>query len=507
MQILAPTGRDGDLLVRALRDGGLEAELFTASFHAISPAQRDAMGGLLMAEEALTEPVVDGLQRMLEHQPEWSDLPLLILTSSGKETLESRRRAHDRLRLGQLTLLERPLRQSSLLSSVRTALRARRRQFEVRDAIASRTEVLTALQQSEERARLILQSTRDCILLLDNDGLVQSINQEGLLRLGFVDPLDVVGKQWPELWGDDAETARAAFAQVKRAGIGHFEGRIRSPRGEETCWDISMTHVLNGGEKAGYLAVGREISDRKRTEQALIQSEKLAAVGRLAASISHEINNPLESVTNLLYLVETRDDLPKEVRELLEMADHELARVSQIVGQTLRFHRQATGPRETTPDELLQSVVALYHGRLQNSGIAVVRKHGRDGSVSCYENDVRQVLNNLVGNAIDAMKAGGRVILRTGAATDWRSGRTGVAITVADTGHGVARSVRERIFEPFYTTKGINGTGLGLWISRGIVDKHQGRLSMRSSTDPQRSGTIFRLFLPAQAPEPAASSA
>jgi signal transduction histidine kinase len=260
------------------------------------------------------------------------------------------------------------------------------------------------------------------------------------------------------------------------------------------------------------------LDDRQRAEAALIQSEKLAAVGRLAASISHEINNPLESVTNLLYLIRQEDHLPDRAKTYLSLAERELARVSQIAGQTLRFQRQSTRPTSVTPEDLLDSVVALYQGRLLNAHIQLFFEHRAAAPITCFEGDIRQVLNNLVGNAIDAMslgamssvgkpsgaqRTGGRLLIRTHDATCWRTGRHGIRITIADTGSGIPPDVRAHIFEAFYTTKGLSGTGLGLWISHGIVQKHHGTLNVRSSNRPPRTGTVFSLFLPRELDEAA----
>jgi len=238
------------------------------------------------------------------------------------------------------------------------------------------------------------------------------------------------------------------------------------------------------------------LDERQRAETALIQSEKLAAVGRLAASISHEINNPLESVTNLLYLIRQEDHLPERAMTYLGLAERELARVSQIAGQTLRFQRQSSSPTSITPEDLLDSVIALYQGRLINAHIDLEFDHATASPVMCYEGDIRQVLNNLVGNAIEAMRTGGRLLIRTRDSNCWRTGRPGVRITIADTGSGMPPEVLTHIYEAFYTTKGLSGTGLGLWISHGIVQKHTGVLSVRSSNRASQSGTVFSLFLP-----------
>ena len=140
--------------------------------------------------------------------------------------------------------------------------------------------------------------------------------------------------------------------------------------------------------------------------------------------------------------------------------------------------------------------MTLYEGRLRNSSVVVEKRKLAEHPISCFEGDIRQVLNNLVGNAIDAMPRGGRLLLRSRDATDWRTGRKGLVMTVADTGTGIPADSRARLFEAFYTTKGFNGTGLGLWISKDIVERHHGRLLFRSSASPSTHGTVFSLFLP-----------
>jgi len=237
------------------------------------------------------------------------------------------------------------------------------------------------------------------------------------------------------------------------------------------------------------------VTERRIAEEALVRNEKLAAVGRLASSIAHEINNPLESVTNLLYLAATSGDLT-EVREYLGTADVELRRAAAIVNQTLRFHKQATRPTNITCSDLIGSALAIYQGRINNAGIAVEKKKRAERPVLCFDGEIRQVISNLIVNAIDAMPNGGRLLLRSRDGREWRTGREGLVITVADTGSGMTRESCERIFEAFYTTKGIGGTGLGLWISREILDRHNGTLSVRSSQRRGHCGSVFAIFLP-----------
>lgn len=280
-----------------------------------------------------------------------------------------------------------------------------------------------------------------------------------------------------------------------------FEGELPTRPGEYRYWNTNYSPVRGSDGKVDAIAaVIQEITHQKKAELALVQSEKLAAVGRLASSISHEINNPLEAITNLLYLIKVSEHLHPSLTDYVSTAQSELARVCQIATQTLRFHRQAVNPTYVTARDLVQAVLNLYQGRLANSGIKVETGFFTATPILCLENDIRQVLNNLIANAIDAMRHGGRLIVRAHDTTDrapnGSSNCKGIRITIADTGHGMSPAVRARIFEPFYTTKELNGTGLGLWISQGIMERHHGRLMLRSTQHPVHHGTIFSLFLP-----------
>lgn len=247
------------------------------------------------------------------------------------------------------------------------------------------------------------------------------------------------------------------------------------------------------------IALGVDVTERRLAEQALLQSEKLAAVGRLASSIAHEINNPLESVTNLLYLARRSDDFD-DVRSYLVTAEQELRRVSNITNQTLRFYRQSTDPIAVLGEMLVADTLSLYQGRILNSGIQIESRHRAKQPVTCFEGEIRQVLSNVVGNAIDAMHGnGGRLLLRSREATNWKTGRSGLVLTVADTGPGMSSAVMKKIFEAVFTTKGARGSGLGLWISCEIIDRHGGSLRVHSSQREGRSGTVFTLFLPFEA--------
>ncbi len=257
------------------------------------------------------------------------------------------------------------------------------------------------------------------------------------------------------------------------------------------------------GSISGIIVLGVDVTERRKTEEALVQSEKLAAVGRLASSISHEINNPLESVTNLLYLAQNAAVSP-DAKHYLQMAEIELRRVSAIANQTLRFYRQATNPRPVTAGALIDNTLTLYSGKMVNTQVKLERRERTQRPVVCFDGEIRQVLSNLVANAIDAMSAtGGRLLIRGRDGTDLKTGRKGIVLTVADTGPGMPPRTLAKIFEPFFTTKEVSGTGLGLWISREIIRRQRGSIRVRSSQGGRGagsgSGTVFEVFLPCDA--------
>jgi PAS domain S-box-containing protein len=265
--------------------------------------------------------------------------------------------------------------------------------------------------------------------------------------------------------------------------------------------ELSLSPIRNrDGEVTHFVGIQTDVTARMEFEAALRESEKLAAVGRLASSIAHEINNPLESVMNLLYLAQRETD-PSQVMTYLGQADKQVQRVSLITSQSLRFYRQSSKPQATGASELLESVLDLYESRAEHSRVTIERRERSRASVVCLESEIRQVLNNLVRNAIEAMDpSGGRLLIRTHDATNWKTGVAGVAITIADTGSGISEQTMQKLYKPFFTTKGASGTGLGLWISSEIVARHHGRLLVRSRQRASSSGTVFTLFLPLQGP-------
>jgi signal transduction histidine kinase len=233
-------------------------------------------------------------------------------------------------------------------------------------------------------------------------------------------------------------------------------------------------------------------TEERKTEQALRKSEQLAAAGRLAASIAHEINNPLEAVTNLLYLAKMDEAVTGPTKNLLELADKELQRLSHIAARSLKFYRQRTAPTLSSLEELIESVLFFHETEMNAREIKLERRYRKAPQILCHPGEIQQVITNLIGNAMDAMAREGRLIVAVRPAQD-REAREGVSVTVAENGSGMDRTMLDRLFHPFATTKGEAGTGLGLWVSKGILDKHHANVAVRSRVG---CGTVFRFFLP-----------
>ena len=306
---------------------------------------------------------------------------------------------------------------------------------------------------------------------------------------------------------DQAHTSDRLQQFLEAGGLYSAEYRVESPDGIQTWLSASgnATFAPNTTDIIGMVGTVQDITSRKSQENALRQSEKLAATGRLAATIAHEINNPLEAVTNLIYLSRTDPDVPEPVQQLLETADAELARVAQIAQQTLGFYRDTTRPIEIKLNDLLHGVVDLFERKMVSRKITCTLDLEPDLCIHGLQGEIRQVFSNLIVNAIDAftypMLKPGRIRIR---GRHLRQ-RDAVSILICDEGTGIPASARARIFSPFFTTKLSVGTGLGLWVTRGFVEKQGGSIAFHTHTG-ENSGTIFRVILPVHMPGTRSSS-
>ncbi len=299
---------------------------------------------------------------------------------------------------------------------------------------------------------------------------------------------------------DDAEKVKKGVLGTRKGGADyHNQYRVVWPDGSVHWLESQGKCQLDeDGLPARVLGVVTDVTHRKRAEDALLRTEKLAIAGRLAASIAHEINNPLEAVSNLLFLItlaQTAETAQEHARDALE----QLMRVSLITQQTLKFHRQAGAPQMTRLSEVLESVMALFRNKLMASDVAVEVRAEREASVACMPSETQQIFANLVSNAVDAMPRGGRLVIRLRPSQAWRDRATaGMRVTFLDSGVGMDRATMRRIFEPFFTTKTETGTGLGMWVVAQLVERHHGEVRVWSTQRAQGSGTAFSLFLPFQ---------
>jgi PAS domain S-box-containing protein len=492
--VVAPFGRDGDLISETLQRANIACELHHDP-RMVFPRLSNGTGALLVEEEALNEDLIQEFAVALQKQPAWSDAPVIMLTKPRNAMSKaSRMMAQMRQPLGHTTLLERPIRPEILVSTVETVLRARLRQFEIRDALES-------LQASEARYRSLILAASSIVWSADLHGnVVEPLPAwEAYTGQSFE---QYRGQGWTETIHpvDRKRAIPMIFASVEGLRPFQIEYRMRRHDAQFRCVLARGVPVFREDSSVKeWVGTCTDIQDRKDSEIALRKSERLALAGQLAASIAHEINNPLEAVTNLIYLISTRstDD---ESRHYCSMAQRELTRVTEISGQTLRFYRRSTRPIETDVAELLDSLLHLFYPKFARRNLQIRTELRKSPQILAFPNELRQLFANLISNAIDATPPGGCVRIEVSPAVNWRDpSKRGVSVVVADTGSGIPEQVRRRIFEPFLTTKGDAGTGLGLWVCDDIVKRHGGRLRLKTRTHG-RSGTAFSIFLPAGVP-------
>jgi PAS domain S-box-containing protein len=251
----------------------------------------------------------------------------------------------------------------------------------------------------------------------------------------------------------------------------------------------------NSDEVVGMIGTIQDITERRAQEATLKQTEMLAATGRMAATIAHEINNPLEAVTNLIFLAMTNKDIPDPVRKYLEVADEELARVGQIAQQTLGFYRDSSRPIQLDLSAVIADVVTVFLRRLSYKQMHCRPEFRGNLEIVGLQGELRQAVSNLLLNAIDASSNGGSIRIRARETKMVKTGLSAVCIAVCDSGSGISDAAKKRLFSPFFTTKESVGTGLGLWVTKGIVEKHGGSIRFRSRSQ-WPSGTVFRIVLP-----------
>jgi PAS domain S-box-containing protein len=349
----------------------------------------------------------------------------------------------------------------------------------------------------------IVESSDDAIVSKDLNGIVTSWNKAAELIFGWRAE-EIIGKSITTIIPLELHDDETRILAKLRAGerIDHFQ-TVRVRKGGERL-DVSLTISPirdRTGTVIGAAKIARDITQQKRMESAIQISERLASVGRLAATVAHEINNPLEAITNFIYLARHHSGLPDTVRQYLEHADHELSRVAHLARQTLGFYRDPSEATVVKVPRLIEDVLAIYERKFKYKTAKVERRIDPNLTICAMQGEMKQILSNLIANAIDASHQGGKIIVEARQARDYGTGQSGIRITVADYGSGIAASNKSKLFAPFFTTKKDVGTGLGLWLTRDLLEKKGGHIRFRSrNTRP--SGTVMSVFLPAMAAEP-----
>lgn len=356
-------------------------------------------------------------------------------------------------------------------------------------------------RQNESRLAAIVESSEDAILSKNLHGLITSWNAAATRLFGY-QPEEILGKSILLLVPEELHPQEATILEDLRANkrITHLETQRLTKSGARIEVAMTVSPIRDAvGRVIGGSTIARDITELKQRDQRLRISEKLAATGRLAATISHEINNPLEAVTNLIFLAKNEPSLPEKTQRLLQEADRELQRVVHIARHTLGFYRETSVPAKIDVPELLADVLEIYRRKMANKNLNAITRYGPHCELVGLPGEIRQVFSNLVANAIDASAAGGTIILKAARSRNWKNGQGwGIRVSIADRGTGIPTPIRRRIFEPFYSTKQNLGTGLGLWVSKSLVEKAGGSMRVRSSVEPGRSGAVFSVFLPCE---------
>lgn len=357
------------------------------------------------------------------------------------------------------------------------------------------------LDESRYRLAAIVDSADDAIISKNLDGIITSWNN-GARRLFGYEPEEIVGQSILRLIPDNLRHEEEEILRRLRAGdnIEHYETTRISKEGELREVSITVSPIRNAkGEVIGASKIARDVSNQKKVERLAIEAEKVATTGRMAAAIAHEINNPLGSVLNLIFLARQPDLSNEEIRNYLDTAESELERVSHIARQTLGYYRDTGKPSEVHLKDLMENVLSVYRSKLLAHAIAVESKFSDLRKINVQTGEIVQIFSNVVCNAIDSMPHGGVLSIRTTRTV--RMEGDAIQVVVSDSGSGIPREHLDKVFEPFFTTKGNLGTGIGLWVARQLVERHGGQISISSSTDRGDSGTIVTMTFPFRAAE------
>jgi PAS domain S-box-containing protein len=343
-----------------------------------------------------------------------------------------------------------------------------------------------------ERADLLELAT-EAIIVRDRSGLIQYWNAGAEALYGWRRE-EVLGKASSDILQTKFPTESFDLDAVL-GQAGTWDGKLVHVTRDGYEVTVESRQALNAGGNA-ILEINRDITAQLKAEDALRKTERLAAMGRVAGIIAHEINNPLEAITNTFYLLRDHPSLDEEARYYAQLGQEELHRVAHITRQTLGFYRESKHPVEVSISALLDEILDLQSRRMDFDNIVLVKRYRSKGTIQGFPVELKQVFLNLIGNAVQAMPDGGSLRLHVFESPHKTNQRAGVCISICDTGTGIDLEHAKHLFEPFFTTKSTKGTGLGLWISKGIIQKYGGSIRFRSLSIAGRNITCFQVFLP-----------
>lgn len=474
--------------------GGLDESLLKAN------SAREALECLLKNEVAVVlvdvnMPELNGfdLADMIRHHPRFQRTAIIFISAIHMTDLD-RLRGYERGAVDYIAvpvipeILRAKVRAFAELHRVNRRLEQMNRELEHR--VAERTK---QLKQSAD----LLELASEAVIVRGWDGRVEFWNSGAETMYGWQRE-EILGKDLHEVLKTRYPISQKEVISALTT-LGKWGGNLvqHTKNGEEIT--VSTRKVVtydDRGMPRGVLETGRDMTAQLQTEAALRNSERLAAMGRMAGIIAHEINNPLEAITNAFFLLRDHPSLDEQARHYAEIADQELLRVSRITSQTLGFYRDPQEPIAVKVSELLDDILELQQRRLQLNNINIERDYAAQGQISAFPAELKQVFLNLLNNAIQSMPEGGRLRVSVSDSTIKANGRKGVRISICDTGSGIRPEHARRLFEPFFSTKKEKGTGLGLWISKGIITKYEGTIAFRSMRLGERNVTCFSVFIP-----------
>jgi two-component system, NtrC family, sensor kinase len=366
------------------------------------------------------------------------------------------------------------------------------------------------LRESENQLRQradLLDLASEAIMVHDSDGVLQFWNSGAEAFYGWTRE-EVLGRNIHQILRTKVPSSAEQIESVI-SREGRWEGnlvQVTKNGGEVVVASRQVLQIDGRGARHAILEINRDITSQLQAEEALRKSEKLAAMGRVAGIIAHEINNPLDTLRNAFYLLRDHPSLDDNAREYTRIAEEELSRVAHITRQTLSFYRESKEAVPVLISEILDDILLLQMRLLERNGIVLEKQFRGDSLVFGLPGELKQVFLNLIGNAIQAMPEGGRLRVQVSEAVDKRQQREGVRVLITDTGLGIRPEDSKQLFEPFFTTKSTKGTGLGLWISKGIVEKYQGVIRFRSIRLFRGNITAFSVFIPKSASSQMAES-